>query len=80
MRFGPLMSQIGMAVRPILETVAPNAICPSLSDMGAMRKLLNHFKSIPLPKFNEMIQVEVIIVLVLKIIQEIARAFKSIFF
>ena len=45
MRFGPLMSQIGMAVRPILETVAPNAIRPSLSDLAAMKKLLNHFKS-----------------------------------
>ena len=52
MRFGPLMSQIGMAVRPILETIAPNAICPSLSDMGAMRRLMNHFKSISDEQFE----------------------------
>ena len=35
MRFGPAMSQIGMAVRPILETIAPNAIRPTLSDILA---------------------------------------------
>ena len=45
-KFGPLMSQIGMAVRPVLEMIAPNAIRPSLSDISAIRKLLNHFKSI----------------------------------
>jgi phytoene dehydrogenase-like protein len=45
-RFGPLMSQIGMAVRPILETIAPNAQRPSLSDMFSMKKLLNHAKSL----------------------------------
>jgi len=52
MRFGPLMGQIGMAVRPILETVAPNAIRPSLSDMGAMKKLLDHFKSLSSEQFE----------------------------
>ena len=36
-RFGPLMGQIGMAVRPILETIAPNAIWPSLSDLAATK-------------------------------------------
>lgn len=38
MRFGPLMGQIGMAVRPILETIAPNAIRPSLSDLSKTKK------------------------------------------
>ena len=52
MRFGPLMSQIGMAVRPILETIAPNAICPSLSDLSAMRRLMKHFKSISDEQFE----------------------------
>ena len=52
MRFGPAMGQIGMAVRPILETVAPNAIRPSLSDMGAMKKLLDHFKSLSSEQFE----------------------------
>ena len=33
MRFGPLMGQVGMAVRPILETIAPNAIRPSFNDL-----------------------------------------------
>ena len=52
MRFGPLMGQIGMAVRPILETIAPNAIRPSLSDLGAMKKLLNHFKTLSDEQFE----------------------------
>ena len=52
MRFGPLMGQIGMAVRPILETVAPNAIRPSLSDLFAGKKLLNHFKSLTSEQFE----------------------------
>ena len=52
MRFGPLMSQIGMAVRPILETIAPNAIRPSLADLGAMKKLLNHFKTLSEEQFE----------------------------
>ena len=42
-RFGPLMGQIGMAVRPILETIAPNAILPSLSDLSSLKYLLSHF-------------------------------------
>ena len=45
-RFGPLMGQIGMAVRPILETIAPNALKPSLSDMFATKRLLDHFKTL----------------------------------
>ena len=52
MRFGPLMGQIGMAVRPILETIAPNAIRPSLSDLGSMKKLLNHFKTLSEEQFE----------------------------
>ena len=52
MRFGPLMGQIGMAVRPILETIAPNAIRPSLADLGAMKKLLNHFKTLSDEQFE----------------------------
>ena len=52
MRFGPLMGQIGMAVRPILETIAPNAIRPSLSDLGSMKKLLNHFKTLSDEQFE----------------------------
>ncbi len=46
LRFGPLMSQIGMAVRPILETIAPNAQQPSLADFFALKKLLKHVKSL----------------------------------
>ena len=41
-RFGPLMGQIGMAVRPILETVAPNAQNPSITDLISLKKLLTH--------------------------------------
>ena len=52
MRFGPLMGQIGMAVRPILETIAPNIMRPSLSDLGAMKKLLNHFKTLSNEQFE----------------------------
>ena len=46
MRFGPRMGQIGMAVRPILETIAPNAIRPSLSDISNLNSLLKHFKTL----------------------------------
>ena len=46
MRFGPLMGQIGMAVRPILETIAPNAIRPSLKDIGKAKHLLDHLQEI----------------------------------
>ena len=35
-----------MAVRPILETVAPNAILPSLSDLNSLKKIFQHFKSL----------------------------------
>jgi len=52
MRFGPLMGQIGMAVRPILETIAPNAIRPSISDLIASKKLFNHFKSLTSEQFE----------------------------
>ena len=51
-RFGPLMGQIGMAVRPILETVAPNAIRPSLSDLSSTKKLLNHIKTLSSEQFE----------------------------
>jgi phytoene dehydrogenase-like protein len=51
-RFGSLMSQIGMAVRPILETIAPNVIRPSLSDLGSTKKLLDHFKSLSREQFE----------------------------
>ena len=51
-RFGPLMGQIGMAVRPILETIAPNAISPSLSDLAATKKLLDHFKTLSDEQFE----------------------------
>ena len=51
-RFGPLMGQIGMAVRPILETVAPNAIRPSLSDLSSTKKLLNHIKTLSNEQFE----------------------------
>ena len=51
-RFGPLMGQIGMAVRPILETIPPNAIRPSFPDLSAMKKLLNHFKTLPSEQFE----------------------------
>lgn len=52
MRFGPAMGQIGMSVRPILETIAPNAIRPSLSDLSALKKLLNHFQSLSSEQFE----------------------------
>ena len=51
-RFGPLMSQIGMAVRPILETIAPNAIRPSLSDLSSINKLIKHFKTLNSEQFE----------------------------
>ena len=51
-RFGPLMGQIGMAVRPILETIAPNLILPSLSDLGSLKTLLSHFKSLSSEQFE----------------------------
>ncbi|SVB95438.1 uncharacterized protein METZ01_LOCUS248292, partial [marine metagenome] len=52
LRFGPLMGQIGMAVRPILETIAPNAIRPSLSDLFAGKKLLDHLKTLTSEQFE----------------------------
>ena len=51
-RFGPLMGQIGMAVRPILETIAPNAIKPSLSDLFNSKKLLDHIKTLTTQQFE----------------------------
>lgn len=55
-RFGPLMSQIGMAVRPILETIPPNAIRPSLSDLSATKKLLDHFKTLSTEQFEYLVK------------------------
>ncbi len=55
-RFGPAMSQIGMAVRPILETIAPNAILPSLSDIFSIRKLLKHFNTLSSEKFEYLVK------------------------
>jgi phytoene dehydrogenase-like protein len=52
MRFGPKMGQIGMAVRPILETIAPNAIRPSLSDISNLNSLLKHFKTLSSDQFE----------------------------
>ena len=52
MRFGPRMGQIGMAVRPILETIAPNAIRPSLSDISNLNSLLKHFKTLSSDQFE----------------------------
>ena len=52
MRFGPAMGQIGMAVRPILETIAPNPIRPSLSDLSATKMLFNHLKSLSSSQFE----------------------------
>ena len=51
-RFGPLMSQIGMAVRPILETIAPNAIRPSFSDLSSTKKLFDHIKTLSDEQFQ----------------------------
>jgi|TARA_B100000953_G_scaffold297161_1_gene291405 phytoene dehydrogenase-like protein len=51
-RFGPLMGQIGMAVRPILETIAPNAIRPSISDLFNTKKLLDHVKTLSSQQFE----------------------------
>ena len=45
-RFGPLMGQVGMAVRPILETIAPNAIRPSINDLLSLKSLLGHVKGL----------------------------------
>ena len=36
------MGQVGMAVRPILETIAPNAIKPSINDLLSLKGLLGH--------------------------------------
>ena len=52
MRFGPKMGQIGMAVRPILETIAPNAIRPSLADFSNLNSLLKHFKTLSSDQFE----------------------------
>ena len=52
MRFGPRMGQIGMAVRPILETIAPNAIRPSLTDFSNLNRLLKHFKTLSSDQFE----------------------------
>ena len=51
-RFGPLMGQIGMAVRPILETVAPNAQKPGISDLISLKNILNHVKSLSSEHFE----------------------------
>jgi len=51
-RFGSLMSQIGLAVRPILETIAPNPIHPSISDFSALKKLVKHFKTLNPEQFE----------------------------
>ena len=51
-RFGPAMGQIGMAVRPILETIAPNVIRPSLSDLSNTKKLLDHLKTLSSEQFE----------------------------
>ena len=51
-RFGPLMGQIGMAVRPILETIAPNVILPSLSDLISLKKIFHHLKSLSTEQFE----------------------------
>ena len=45
-RFGPLMGQIGMAVRPILETVAPNPLGINFSDIVSLKKLFSHFNGL----------------------------------
>ena len=55
-RFGPLMGQIGMAVRPILETIAPNAIRPSISDLFNTKKLLDHVKTLSSEQFEYLIK------------------------
>jgi len=52
MRFGPFMGQIGMAVRPILETIAPNVVRPGLSDLATIKKMLNHFKTLSDEQFE----------------------------
>ncbi|GIT57461.1 MAG: hypothetical protein Ct9H300mP18_08900 [Candidatus Neomarinimicrobiota bacterium] len=41
-----------MAVRPILETIAPNPIGPSFSDISATKKILDHFKSLSSQQFE----------------------------
>ena len=51
-RFGPLMGQIGMAVRPILETIAPNAIRPSLSDLFNSKRLFDHIRTLTSQQFE----------------------------
>ena len=52
MRFGPRMGQIGRAVRPILETIAPKAIRPSFSDLSNLKTLLNHIKNLSSEQFE----------------------------
>jgi len=46
MRFAPLMGQVGMSVRPILETIAPNPQKPSFYDLLSIKKLFKHFNSL----------------------------------
>ena len=46
MRFGPRMGQVGMAVRPKLETIAPNALLPSLSDLSNLKSFFSHVENL----------------------------------
>jgi len=52
MRFAPLMGQVGMSVRPILETIAPNPQKPSFYDLLSIKKLFKHFNSLDSKQFE----------------------------
>ncbi|MEE2876596.1 MAG: NAD(P)/FAD-dependent oxidoreductase [Candidatus Neomarinimicrobiota bacterium] len=53
-RFGKTMSQIGMAVRPILNTIAPDPTKLGLSGTRSLMQLGRHFRSIGSDKFEQL--------------------------
>ena len=52
-RFGQTMSQIGMAVRPILNTIAPDPTKLGLSGARTLMELGRHFKTLGPDKFEQ---------------------------
>ena len=53
-RFGPTMSQIGLSVRPILQTIAPDPTKLSLSGASTLLNLGKHFRSLGQEKFEQL--------------------------
>ena len=52
-RFGQTMTQIGMAVRPILNTIAPDPTKLGLSGARTLMELGRHFKTLGPDKFEQ---------------------------